>query len=348
MRSFPFYGLILSFFILTGHSGVHHTKPEPITKLPWQEVVISVTDIDRTAEFFKEIGDFKEVYRGPSSKTSIQHYGLRSDASAEELLLSAEGSDVGFIRLIRFDNVGIKKPMRPGSRAWDTGCYFSLMVRMKGLRKIYDEAIEMGWWTETPVAQISFGESRLDVVIFKGPDGVQVQGYDRLEPPLPKAFPKFDRISQPFNIMQMIKNRENSRKFFVDLLGFDTFFYGAPFTAKEEAVTPLGIPLNFTTKTKYRTAIYYPVAGELGRVEMIEFMDIKGLDHSDNCQAPNLGLLSIKYPVEDLNQTLGILKARGEKSIDISEIQLQPYGDISVFSLSSPDGAIIEFYEQKN
>ena len=71
----------------------------------------------------------------------------------------------------------------------------------------------------------------------------------------------------------MIKNRETSRKFFVDLLGFDTFFYGAPFTAKEEAVTPLGIPLNFTTKTKYRTAIYYPIAGELGRVEMIEFMN---------------------------------------------------------------------------
>ena len=108
---------------------------------------------------------------------------MRADVSAEELLLSAEGSDVGFIRLIRFDNVGTKKPMRPGSRAWDTGCYFSLMVRMKGLRQIYDEAIEMGWWSETPVAQISFGESRLDVVIFKGPDGIQVQGYDRLEPP---------------------------------------------------------------------------------------------------------------------------------------------------------------------
>ena len=138
---------------------------------------------------------------------------MTADASAEELLLSAEGSDVGFIRLIRFDNVGTKKPMRPGSRAWDTGCYFSLMVRMKGLRQIYDEAIQMGWWTETPVAQILFGESRLDVVIFKGPDGIQVQGYDRLEPPLPEAFPKFDRISQPFNIMQMIKNRENSRKF---------------------------------------------------------------------------------------------------------------------------------------
>ena len=345
MKSFPLSVLILSFLIFSGHAGVHSTTPDPITELPWQEAVISVTDLEKTAEFFKKIGGFKELYRGQSSKSSIKHYGLTADASAEELLLSAKGSDVGFIRLIRFDNTDTKKPMRPGSRAWDTGCYFSLMVRMKGLREIYDEAIEMGWWTETPVAEITFGESRLDVVIFKGPDGLQIQGYDRLEPPLPESFPEFDRISQPFNIMQMIKNRENSRKFFVDLLGFDTFFYGVPFTAKEEAVTPLGIPLNLTTKTQYRTAIYYPIAGELGRVEMIEFMDIKGLDHSEKCHAPNLGLLSIKYSIEDMQQTLGMLKSRGLQSVDVNDIQLQPYGDISIFSLSSPDGAIIEFYE---
>ena len=345
MKSFPLSVLILSFLIFSGHAGVHNTTPDPITELPWQEAVISVTDLEKTAEFFKKIGGFKELYRGQSSKSSIKHYGLTADASAEELLLSAKGSDVGFIRLIRFDNTDTKKPMRPGSRAWDTGCYFSLMVRMKGLREIYDEAIEMGWWTETPVAEIKFGESRLDVVIFKGPDGLQIQGYDRLEPPLPESFPEFDRISQPFNIMQMIKNRENSRKFFVDLLGFDTFFYGVPFTAQEEAVTPLGIPLNLTTKTQYRTAIYYPVAGELGRVEMIEFMDIKGLDHSEKCHAPNLGLLSIKYSIEDMQQTLGMLKSRGLQSVDVNEIKLQPYGDISIFSLSSPDGAIIEFCE---
>ena len=45
----------------------------------------------------------------------------------------------------------------------------------------------MGWWTETPIAKLSFGTSRLEVAI-RGPDGVQVQGYERLTPALPKAF----------------------------------------------------------------------------------------------------------------------------------------------------------------
>ena len=79
---------------------------------------------------------------------------------------------------------------------------------------------------------------------------------------------------------------------------------------------------------------------------MIEFMDIKGLDHSDKCQAPNLGLLSIKYPVEDMNQTVEALKERGQELINLNQVKLKPYGDIAILSLSSPDGAIIEFYEQ--
>lgn len=333
------------FLSLLFSAGIFSQK-SPITTAPWQEVVISVSNLDRTAEFFKSIGGYEETFRGRSSASSIKHFGLNADASAEELLLAAKGATSGFVRLIRFDNAGYKQPMRPGSRAWDSGCYFSLMVRMKDIRKIYDEAIAMGWWTETPIAELSFGTSRLEVVIFKGPDGVQVQGYERLTPALPKAFPAFERISQPFNIMQMVKSREKGRAFFEDLLGFDTFYWGKPFTAKEAKVTPLGIPLNLTTKTKYRAGILYPVAGELGRVEMIEFMDIQGLDHSDKCSAPNLGLLSIKYPVDNIKRTVKTLSKRGQENVQVNKIELMPYGDISIFSLRSPDGAIVEFYSK--
>ena len=333
------------FLSLLFSAGIFSQK-SPITTAPWQEVVISVSNLDRTAEFFKSIGGYEETFRGRSSASSIKHFGLNADASAEELLLVAKGATSGFVRLIRFDNAGYKQPMRPGSRAWDSGCYFSLMVRMKDIRKIYDEAIAMGWWTETPIAELSFGTSSLEVVIFKGPDGVQVQGYERLTPALPKAFPAFERISQPFNIMQMVKSREKGRVFFEDLLGFDTFYWGKPFTAKEAKVTPLGLPLNLTTKTKYRAGILYPVAGELGRVEMIEFMDIQGLDHSDKCSAPNLGLLSIKYPVDNIKRTVKTLSKRGQENVQVNKIELMPYGDISIFSLRSPDGAIVEFFSK--
>ena len=82
----------------------------------------------------------------------------------------ADGGDFGQIRLVTFEGVGRREPMRPGSRAWDTGCYFSMMIRVKNMQSIYDDAIRLGWWTETPITALQFGESDLRVVIYRGPD----------------------------------------------------------------------------------------------------------------------------------------------------------------------------------
>ena len=340
LRLLSFIAFTILFFNST------YSKVSPLTENPWQEVVISVNDIKRTAEFFIKIGDYQIINEGSISISAIKSYGLKAGMSGEELVLKAKSDDSPYIRLIDFD-VENKQPMRPGSHAWDTGCYFSLMIRMKGLDEIYNDLIQMGWWTETPIASLKFGESKLKVVIFKGPDGIQIQGYERLAPPLPENYPEFINISHPFNIMQTINNREKSRQFFVDLLGFDTFFYGKPYVDQEEGITPLGLPLSLTTESRYRTAIFYPIPGEFGRVEMIEFMDLRGLDFSNRCNAPNLGLLSIKYPVEDIFETKQLLESRKNNiSIEIKTLQLQPYGNIKMISLESPDGAIIEFFQK--
>ena len=54
------------------------------------------------------------------------------------------GGDFGHVRLVSFDNAGRRVPMRPGARAWDTGCYFSMMIRVKDMQSIYDDAIWIG------------------------------------------------------------------------------------------------------------------------------------------------------------------------------------------------------------
>ena len=73
------------------------SQKSPITTAPWQEVVISVSNLDRTAEFFKSIGGYEETFRGRSSASSIKHFGLNADASAEELLLAAKGATSGLL-----------------------------------------------------------------------------------------------------------------------------------------------------------------------------------------------------------------------------------------------------------
>lgn len=318
----------------------------PITTEVWQEAVVSVTDLDRSAQFFVEIGGYEEKWRGPVDATEIAAWGLPGNAGGEALLLGPPWQDSGLVRLIRFDDAGRKQPTRPGARAWDTGCYFSLMLRMKGMQSIYDDAIAMGWWTETPMTYLEFGESKLNVMVFRGPDGLQVQGYERLAPPLPDAIPEFERLTRPFNMMQMVRDRDVAYAFFTDVLGFETFYNGKPYVADEPEFMPLGIPYNLTTTVRYRAGIVYPTPGEFGRMEMIEIMDLDGHDYAERCNAPNLGILAVRFPVESVRRAeFRILEKKWPIARPIEDVALAPYGRSRLFSVKTPDGANIQFYE---
>jgi hypothetical protein len=325
-----------------------NTNIKPITTDPWQEVVVSTYNIDEAARFFLEIADYKIVWRGEEEKAFLKHLGLDDDATAETMVIKAKDTEFGYIRLMEIKGSN-QTPIRPGSRPWDTGCYTSIMMRASNLEQIYDDAIRMGWWTETPITNLEFGPSKLKIVIFKGPQGLQIEAYERLSPPLPESFPKFDRLSLPFNIMQTVKNRDISRKFFIDLLGFETFFFGnEPTVAIKEAQMPLGIPINLTTTSRYQAGILYPQKSEVGRVELVEFMDLKGEDYATNCKAPNFGILSIKFPVASAKLAKQELIERGlSDNPEISKITIAPYGEMNIFSIKTPDGANIEFYSSE-
>ena len=329
-------------------SGSQAVTAQPITDKPWREAVLSVTDPDVTARLFKEIGGYEELGRGSLSASSIAAWGLASEAHGEYLLLRAPmGGDFGHIRLVSFHNAGRRVPMRPGARAWDTGCYFSMMIRVKDMQSIYDDAIRLGWWTETPITALNFGTSDLRVVIYRGPDGVQIQTYDRLTPPLPEAIPDFERMTAPFNMMQMVADRDVAYDFFTQTLGFDTFYKGKPYTAKTPTPTPIGIPLSLTTSVPYRAGIVYPVADEFGRMEMIEVMGLEGFDYSHQCEAPNLGILAVRYPVDDIDAAKALIEARGGSLWrDTSTVELGNIGEVELFSVKTPDGSIMQFFEK--
>ncbi len=336
--------LTLSGFISAG--ALAEPSITPVTREPWQEVVVSVTDLARSAQFFREIGGYETKWQGALEKAELAAWSLDADASGESLLLGPSGEESGLVRLIRFDNAGRREPMRPGARAWDTGCYYSIMVRMKDMQAIFDDAIALGWWTETPVTDLSFGGSELKVVVFRGPDGMQIQGYERLAPALPDAIPAFERITRPFNMMQMVRDRDASYDFYTRVLGFDTFFKGKPYVAQEPEFMPLGIPVNLTTEIPYRAGIVYPTAGEFGRMETIEIVGLDGRDHSARCVAPNLGILAVRFPVTDADVAAELILERGwPLARDNVSYALPPYGEVNAFSVTTPDGALIEFIQ---
>ncbi len=319
----------------------------PVTDLPWVMATASVTDITRSAQFFREIGGYETVEAGVLDPAELAALGLPMEATGEALVLRAPGSVGGLVRLVRFDKAGEKQPMRPGSRAWDTGCYWSLMLRARDIESIFADAIELGWWTHTPITDLEFGDSVLKVVVFQGPDGLQVQAYERISPPL-EGFTPFERLSQPFNIMQMTADREAARHLMEDVLGFQRFWFGPPYVDAEPTYMPLGIPRNLSTEIPYKAGIFYPAPGEYGRMEYIEIDGLEGRDFSDRCHAPNLGWLSVSYQVPVAAE------ARDEIASRDWPIAVEPYaeirsglGAVRAFSIRAPDGAMIEFIERR-
>ncbi len=320
-------------------------KPEPITRQPWQEAVVSVRDIDTTARFFLEVAGYEVRTRGPVDSAMLEHWGLPAEASAEALVLGRPGHDQGQVRLVEFKDAGRQVPMRPGARAWDTGCYFSLMVRAKDLEARYEEALALGWWTETPIADLEFGTSVLKIVIFRGPDGLQVQAYERISPELPEAIGPFERMTQPFNVMQMVADRDKTRELLVGVLGFDTFWFGPPYVDEEPTYMPIGIPYNLTTSVHYGAGIFYPQPGEFGRMESIEIMDLEGRDYSDRCAAPNYGILAVRFPVEDLETARTMIEARGWPIARAkTQTDIAGLGEVEILGIDTPDGAMVDFY----
>lgn len=299
-------------------------KPPTITQSPWQEAVVIVKDFGNIAPFFTQIAGFETV-----SKSNAQW------------VLRARGSTSGYVRLVL--NSEARGPSRPvNSRAWDKGCYFSLMMRAKNLPSIIADAKALGWQPLTDMAYLEFGPSKLNIIVLTHESGMRVQLYERLSTSVPEAFPPFERLSQPFNIMQMVEDRDAAYDFFQQQLGFDTFFYGPPYVSNTETVMPLGIPLKLTTKIPYMTGIMTPKTGlEWGRMEVIDIEGMPdGVNYSRRCNDAHTGLISVRFDVDNLELTEQTLTAR---AVDVTR-QTNAY-DTSFLTVKTPDGANIEFYQ---
>ena len=315
-----------------------------ILEKPWQEVMLSVRDLDQAARFFIEVGGFETLARGPMSESELAYWQLGSSASAEHLVLRAPGTDHGYLRFVRYQGVE-QRAVRVGARAWDTGGYFSIMMRAKELDRVYSDALALGWHAESEPVRFDFPPSVLANVVLKGPDGINIALYERLAPPL-DPFWEFKRISQPFNAMQMVADIAPADAFFTGLLGM-SHFWADDFLDPEPGPNNFGLPQNLTTQIPRRTRILSPSPGETGRLELMQFVGLDGRDLGDRAAPPNLGIMSVRYEVADADQAHARFAAAGGKAWRAPvSLELLPYGQLRMFAVRAPDGAIVEIYSR--
>lgn len=309
---------------------------------PWTEAVVSVRDLNGAARLFREVGGWRRTAEGAVARRELDYWRLSRGASARFLRLCAPAATTGCIRFVRFEGAP-QRPIRLAARPWDTGGIFSLMVRTDDVQALFDRAIALGWWAESEPIAFRFGQSDLRNVVLIGPHGINLAAYERVSPPF-TAFP-LHPISQAFNSMRMVRDQRASVAFYRDRLGFRTVF-DADYSDPAPQASNFSLPQNLTTTVIRRAAALQPQPGETGRVEVMQFVGLAGKDVAAHASPPNLGLLSIRYPVTGLDAYRKRLDAQRVPVVYSSTaVPVTGLGLVDLIAVRDPDGAITEFYE---
>lgn len=310
---------------------------------PWSEAVVSVADLDASAAWLIQDGAWREAARGVIDRTELDYWGLPKSVSGSFLKICAPKASTGCIRYVRFEGAKNQRPIRLAARPWDTGGIFSIMLRSNNTQAMFDAAIARGWWAESQPYEFSFGGSDLVNVVVRGPHGVSYAMYQRKSP----AFTGFPvgKLSQAFNTMRMVKDQPVSLAFYRDVLGLKVLF-DAPFTDPEPRSNNFSVPANMATELVRRAAVVQPVMpGEDGRIELMQFEGFDGRDFSKFASPPNLGIISVRYPVRDVAVYRNSLKAKDVAfAYEASDVAIAGIGTLDLFAVRDPDGNLTEFY----
>jgi catechol 2,3-dioxygenase-like lactoylglutathione lyase family enzyme len=309
---------------------------------PWQEAVISVREFEPSTRLFVKAGNWRIVSKGKVERSELEYWKLPKTANATYQLLCAPATVTGCIRFVRVAGVA-QRPIRRAVRAWDTGGIYSVMVRSDNVPALFDQALDMGWWAEAQPVRFTFGKSDLRNVVLIGPDGLNIAVYERISPAF-IAFP-VGRVSQAFNSMRMVKDKAAARAFYEKQLGFSVLF-DSGYEPPGPTPSNFSIPLNYTPTIKRDAAALQPVPGETGRVEVMNLTGFKGLDMAEYARMPNLGIISVRYPVQGLAAYRTQIEARGVTiEYEGKAIHLGGIGTVNLIGVRDGDGNITEFYE---
>lgn len=308
--------------------------------------MVSVADLDASGAWLVEHGGWRAVASGDADRAELDYWALPATVTAEFRKLCAPGATTGCIRFVRFDGAEGQRPIRRAARPWDTGGIFSIMLRTEDAGAAFDAAIELGWWAESEPYSFSFGGSDLVNVVVRGPHGVNYALYERRSPPF-VDFP-VGPLSQAFNTMRMVRNQPDSLAWYRDRLGFRVLF-DAPFTDPEPRANNFSVPANLATELVRRAGVAQPVMPqESGRVELMQFEGFSGRDYSAHAAPPNFGIISVRYPVADLDGYHRMLGDNGVEPVHAAQaVPVGGLGTLDLFAVRDADGNLTEFYHAR-
>jgi len=311
------------------------------------EVIVSVENMDRLSETLTKVAGWtaKDLPDAPPEQFPAWHVP-DSCTRKEQRLLTAENDTDGHLRLVKFHGCeGESKIMRSSQRCWDTGGIFNIDVYVKDVDSLYRELQREGWTAFGDPVDYGWGGFEVRENVAVSPDAITIgmlQAYGIILIELPE----FAHMSRAFNSAQIVRDFDESMSFYIDKLGWKVLVNSSVKDAIEPGQELFGIPSPVAYSVERKVSILHPQGTNNGAVELIEMSELTGRDFTEDCVAPNLGYLALRFPVDDLDAYAKEITEIGvELYSGISDVNIAPYGETRCFSIRTPDGAILEFYE---
>jgi len=309
----------------------------------WNEVVFSVGDLSGCETLYREVAGWETLHRGRAAGTQAASWGLPDSTAIDEVILGNPGDERGMVRLVKLHGV-TQRHIRSSARFWDVGGFSNVSSRVLSMAESFGALQQRGWVGHHDPVQYEFGPYTVIEGVATGHDGVVFSLVERIEPALPaNAFP--GHFSAPFNAPQVVRDFRRSLDFYVGQLGFQVTLE-TEVAWQPPGANIFGLPYRLAVESPLEVAVVHPEGTMVGSLELFAPGDLIGRDFSDLAVPPNLGILTVRFPVLGLADYAHALTARGvELASEPMRFDVAPYGPITVFAVRSPDGAWIEFYE---
>ena len=297
-------------------------------------MVVSVEDMDKTLEYYRDILGMIVVARQDLDGSNICKLWNLPEGTRATAVFLKNNVQTTYLELIQFTpNSG--KYIRDGKTPYDFGL-FDIALRTKDAAEAQKIITEKGYTVLCPAVEYTADWAKVTVkeAVVIGPDMVPNALIERVTNPTPinGLFGEFTDNAQ------VVEDMDEAIRFYQDALGLPKVFDMV--LPKNMVNDIVGIPKD----EDVRMAMFVKPGTPL--VECLEY-SIKGKSLSDAARPANIGLYMISFETDDLSAQLD--KITEEKFTILSgpvEIQDAIYGKIRSATVNGPSGMMIEIYEK--
>lgn len=298
-----------------------------------KRICVSVSDLEKSRNFFVNEMELNEVARGTLDSASVEAlYGIK-DSEAQYAMLKNDVQPT-LLQLICFSNTP-KKEIRKDRPSWDFG-YYDIAFRAK------DNARSMGNFKEKnytyfcePVRYVA-DWINLDVLegVLQGPDCIPLAMIERLKEPIPQFEGNFSIFT---DTAVTLDNVDETVNFYSNILGLSKIF---------DEVLPDGLVDDVVSVPHGTHTRMLMFSGGNTPITECLIYSKKGRPMSDVAKPENVGIFAMAYERDNFEETIKNAESAGfHVTNGPVETKLQPYGKIKLAHISGPSGVMVEIFK---